>query len=72
MVLEAGNITPPLDSVSTCLVSPGHATREQVSVPPKLLADSFTVVSEHLEVGKVVGDMCFVKMIAAVSLLPLE
>src|SRR5712671_5450280 len=51
-VLEAGDITPSLDSVPTCSISPGGTTRECVCVPPKLLADPFTIASKHLEVGE--------------------
>jgi len=43
-----------------------------VSTPPELFADPFAIVSEHLEVGEAVRDMCLIRPVMAVGLLPLE
>jgi len=72
MVLEAGDITPPLDSMSIHSVGLGSTVREGVSVPPKLLADPFAVASKHLKVREMVRDVCLIEAVAAVSLLPFE
>ena len=58
--------------MSTHLVSLGCTMREQVRTPPILFTDPFAIVSEHFKVGEVVWDMCLVKSVMAVCLLPLE
>ena len=72
MVLEAGDITPPLDSMPICSVGPDCMVRERVSVSPELLADSLAVASEHFKAREMVGDVCLIKAVMTVGLLPLE
>jgi len=72
MVLEAGDITPPLDSMSTHLVGLGCATRERVGTPPVFFANPLTVASEHFKAGELVWNVGLIESVTAVSLLPLE
>jgi len=47
-------------------------TREGLTAPCVLLADTFRVASEHLEVREVISNMRLIEAVVAVSLLALE
>ncbi len=53
-------------------VGPGGMTREGLTAPCVLLADTFRVASEHLEVREVISNMRLIEAVVAVSLLALE